>query len=226
MLNKVSLFALFLGLLGLLLVRRCPSFIPSFRSVRIVPLLGERRMITFSLHGTNFVCMLQLSTNSASSVILCNDCISDFSVVNCCMCSFALQIYRCNMIPFGGQSPQEQHSQNVTREGHTRHHKTLVMGVEAANFSRWVLCSTEVELGDRLEVPKKAGDSCHTKSGGQGSPCESICVANEILDVQGTSKLNALLAIESDRVHLASSAGSVGAVVVLLTISHRPTDWR
>ena len=36
----------------------------------------------------------------------------------------------------------------------------------------------------------------------------------------------ALLAIESDRVHLASSAGSIGAVVVLLTISQRPTDQR
>ena len=34
------------------------------------------------------------------------------------------------------------------------------------------------------------------------------------------------LAIESDRVHLASSARFVGAIVVLLTISQRPTDWR
>ena len=34
------------------------------------------------------------------------------------------------------------------------------------------------------------------------------------------------LAIESDRVHLASSAGSVGAVVVPLMISQRPTDRR
>ena len=33
-------------------------------------------------------------------------------------------------------------------------------------------------------------------------------------------------AIESDRVHLASSAGSVGAIVVPLTISQRPTDRR
>ena len=64
------------------------------------------------------------------------------------------------------------------------------MGVEAANFSRWVLRSTEAKLGDRLEVPKKMGDSCRTKSGGQGSPHESGCVADEISDVQGTSKLN------------------------------------
>ena len=34
------------------------------------------------------------------------------------------------------------------------------------------------------------------------------------------------LAIKSDRVHLASSAGSVGAVVVPLMISQRLTDQR
>ena len=38
--------------------------------------------------------------------------------------------------------------------------------------------------------------------------------------------LMAPLAIESDRVHLASSAGSVGTVVVPLTISQRLTDGR
>ena len=36
----------------------------------------------------------------------------------------------------------------------------------------------------------------------------------------------ASLAIESDRVHFASSAGSVGAIVVPLTISQRPTEQR
>ena len=46
----------------------------------------------------------------------------------------------------------------------------LVMGVEAADFSCWVLRSTEAELGDSLEVPEKTGDSCRTESGGQGSP--------------------------------------------------------
>ena len=64
------------------------------------------------------------------------------------------------------------------------------MGVEAADLSRRVLRSTEVELGDCLEVPEKTGDSCHTKSGGQGSPGGSRHVANEISDVQGTSELN------------------------------------
>ena len=39
MLNKVSLFALSLGLFGLLLVRRALSIIPSFRSVSVAPLL-------------------------------------------------------------------------------------------------------------------------------------------------------------------------------------------
>ena len=33
-------------------------------------------------------------------------------------------------------------------------------------------------------------------------------------------------AIESDRVHFWSSTGSVGAVVVLLTMSQKPTDRR
>ena len=64
------------------------------------------------------------------------------------------------------------------------------MGVETADFSCWVLCPTEAELGDCFEVPEKMGDSCHTKSGGQGSPSGSGCVANEISDVQGTSELN------------------------------------
>ena len=39
MLNEVSLFALSLGLFGLLLVRRSLSIVPSFRSVSIAPLL-------------------------------------------------------------------------------------------------------------------------------------------------------------------------------------------
>ena len=60
------------------------------------------------------------------------------------------------------------------------------MGVEAADLSCWVLCSTEVELGDCLEVPEKMGDSCHTESGGQGSPHESGRVTDEVMDVQGT----------------------------------------
>ena len=34
------------------------------------------------------------------------------------------------------------------------------------------------------------------------------------------------LAIESDRVHFWSSTGSVGAIVIPLTISQRPTEWR
>ena len=46
------------------------------------------------------------------------------------------------------------------------------------------------ELGNCLEVPEKTGDSCHTKGGGQGSPGGSTGVANEILDVQGTSELD------------------------------------
>ena len=174
----------------LLLVRGSPSFIPSFRSVRIVPLLGERRMVTFSLHGTYLVRMLRLSADSASPVILCNDCISDFSVIDLCMVSFTLQIDPSNMIPLGGQSPQEQHSQNVIRKGYTRSHKVLVMGVEVADFSCWVLRPTEAELGDCFKVPEKMGDSCRTESGRQGSPRGSGRVANEISDVQGTSELD------------------------------------
>ena len=64
------------------------------------------------------------------------------------------------------------------------------MGVETADFSRWVLRSTEVELCDCLEVPEKLGDSCCTKGIGQGSPCGSGGCCDEILDVQGTSELN------------------------------------
>ena len=64
------------------------------------------------------------------------------------------------------------------------------MGVEAADFSRWVLRSTEVELSDRLEVPEKTGDSCRTESGGQGSPGRCAGSSDEISDVQGTSELD------------------------------------
>ena len=64
------------------------------------------------------------------------------------------------------------------------------MCVETADFSRWVLHSTEAELCDRLEVPEKMGDSCRTKGGGQGSPGEGGRVTNEISDVQGTSELD------------------------------------
>ena len=64
------------------------------------------------------------------------------------------------------------------------------MGVEAADLSRWVLCSTEAELGDCLEVPEKAGDSCRTKSGGQGCPGHCAGSSDEISDVQGTSELD------------------------------------
>ena len=64
------------------------------------------------------------------------------------------------------------------------------MGVEAADLSRWVLRSTEAELGDCLEVPEKTRDSCRTKSGGQGSPGGCTGVTNEVTDVQGTSQLD------------------------------------
>ena len=64
------------------------------------------------------------------------------------------------------------------------------MGVEAADFSHWVLRSTEAELCDCLEVPEKTGDSCCTKSGGQGSPGGCTGVTNEISDVQGTSEFD------------------------------------
>ena len=64
------------------------------------------------------------------------------------------------------------------------------MGVEAADLSRWVLRSTEAELGDSLEVPEKTGDSCHTESGGQGCPGRCAGSSNEISDVQGTSELD------------------------------------
>ena len=64
------------------------------------------------------------------------------------------------------------------------------MGVKAADLGRWVLRSTEAELGNCLEVPEKMGDSCRTKSSGQGSPGGIGCVSNEISDVQGTSELD------------------------------------
>ena len=64
------------------------------------------------------------------------------------------------------------------------------MGVEAADFSCWVLCSTEAELCDCLEVSKKSGDSCRSKGVGQGSPHGSGGCCDEISDVQGTSKLD------------------------------------
>ena len=64
----------------------------------------------------------------------------------------------------------------------------LVMGVESADFSHWVLCSTEAELC--LEVSEKSGDSCHSKEVGQGSPHGSGSWCNEISDVQGTSELD------------------------------------
>ena len=143
-------------------------------------------MVTFSLHGTNFVRVLLLTWTCSSLIKFRYDSDLNFSVIDCCMSSFALQVYHCNMIPLGGQSPQEQHTQDVTIEGYTRCHKVLVMGVEVADFSRWVLRSTEAELSDCLEVPKKTGDSCRTESGGQGSPGGSGCVANEVTDVQGT----------------------------------------
>ena len=203
-------------------------------------------MVTFSLHGTNFVRVLSLTWTCSSSIEFRYDSISNLSVVDICMDSFALQVYRRNMVPLGGQSPQEQHSQNVTREGHTSSHKALVMGVEVADLSHWVLHSTEAELGDCLEVPEKTGDSCRTESGGQGCPGCCRRVPNEITPkavdkaVQVAADVfpmrsrmfrehrssMAPLAIESDRVHLASSAGSVGAIVVPLMISQRPTDQR
>ena len=64
------------------------------------------------------------------------------------------------------------------------------MGVEAADFSRWVLHSTEAELCDCLEVSEKSGDSCRSKGVGQGSPCDSGGCCDEISDVQGTSELD------------------------------------
>ena len=64
------------------------------------------------------------------------------------------------------------------------------MGVKTADFSRWVLHSTEAELGDLLKVPKKMGDSCCTKSSGQCSPSRCGRVSDEISDIYATTELN------------------------------------
>ena len=64
------------------------------------------------------------------------------------------------------------------------------MGVEAADFSRWVLRSTEAELSYCLEVPEESGDSCRTESSGQGGPGRCAGSSDEISDVQGTSELD------------------------------------
>ena len=85
---------------------------------------------------------------------------------------------------------QEQHSQNVTREGYPRCNKTLVMGVEMADFSCWMLHSTEAELCDCFKISEKSGDSCRAKGIGHGSPHGSGGCCDEISDVQGTSELN------------------------------------
>ena len=64
------------------------------------------------------------------------------------------------------------------------------MGVEAADLSRRMLRSTEVELCGYLEVSKKSGDSCRSKGLGQGSPHSSGGHCNEISDVQRESELD------------------------------------
>ena len=114
MLNKVSLFAFPFGLLGLLLVRSRPSFISSFRSISVAPLLRERWVVTFSLHGTNLVRVLLLTWTCSSPIEFRYDSVSNLSVIYCSMGGFPLQIDGRNMIPLRGQSPQEQHPQNVT----------------------------------------------------------------------------------------------------------------
>ena len=52
------------------------------------------------------ISMLLLTWICSSSVEFRNDCVSNLSVVNCCMGSFALQVYHHNMVPLGGQSPK------------------------------------------------------------------------------------------------------------------------
>ena len=179
-------------------------------------------MVTFSLHGTNFVRVLLLTWICSSLIEFRNDCVSNLSVVDICMGSFAPQVYCCNMIPLGGQSPQEQHSQNVTQEGYTRRYQALVMGVQAAGCCvplkrNWV---TALKSPKRRETPvaPKAVD-------------KAVQVAALVLPMRSRMfrehhSLMAPFAIESDRVHLTSSAGSVSAVVVPLMISQRPTDRR
>ena len=63
------------------------------------------------------------------------------------------------------------------------------MGVEAADFSRWVLRSTEAELSNLLEVPKKSGDSCCTIGIGQGSPGCCGRISDEISDIYIATEL-------------------------------------
>ena len=109
-------------------------------------------MVTFPLHGTNLVHVLLLTWTCSSSIKFRYNSVLNFSVANICMGGFPLQIYCCNMIPLGRQSSQEQHSQHVIQEGYAICREACVVGVEAADFSCWVLRSTEAELGDLLKV--------------------------------------------------------------------------
>ena len=100
------------------------------------------------------------------------------------------------------------------------------MGVEAADLSRWGCVPLKRNWVTALKSPKRQETPVAPKA-----VDKAVQVAADVLLIKSQMfrehrSSTALLAIESDRVHLASSAGSIGAVVVLLTISQRPTNWR
>ena len=183
-------------------------------------------MVTFSLHGTDLVRVLLLTWTCSSPIEFCNDCVLNLSVVDICMGSFALQVYRCNMIPLGGQSPQEQHSQNVTQEGHTSSTRrwlwVLKRLISAAGCCvplkwNWVTALKSLKRWETPVAPKAVD--------------KAVQVAADVFPIRSRMfkehhSSMAPLAIESDRVHFWSSTRSVGAVVVPLMISQRPTDQR
>ena len=100
------------------------------------------------------------------------------------------------------------------------------MGVEAADLSCWVLHSTEAELGDLLKSPNNRETPVTPKVLDRlvQVAADVFLMRSRIFILQRSSM--APFAMESDRVHLANSAGSVGAVVVPLTMSQKPTKRR
>ena len=142
------------------------------------------------------------------------------------MIGFTMQVHCRNMISFGQQSIEEQHSQRVIKIVESHCFESFNISVETTHFCTGMLRSAEVELDHGPEVSENSGDSGCTEGISQGSPGSALVSATRLRIL--CERHNSMLpfAMLLDRVQAARAWGLVGAVVVPLTINQSPVLQR
>ena len=114
--------------------------------------------------------MLRWTSSGIGPVILCHNGISDSGIIDCGMIGFSMQINCSNVIPFGWESIEEQHTQRIAIVCDSSCFESFNIGVKTTHLHTGMLHSTNPEPDHGPEVPEKLRDPSRAKSISQGGP--------------------------------------------------------